>query len=325
MTKNNHNYARKCMICGSSDLTISRWILRNNYEKGRCKSCNFVFAQPRPTLDFLTDYYNSISSVRFYKHSDEETLRDSNVIFKQLRENQPNAKKVLEIGGSTGYYLRGLSLRGYDVVGSELSSDAVKLAREWYGLEMYESEFPPEKFIHFFDAIIIHHVIEHLVDPVDFLRKANKYLVEGGIFVIETPNVNCLGIRVYQKHYPVFCPPGHLNFFSGETLQKTIPNDHVIENILTTSYGGYTIYNHVNGVLSFLGLKSRIDKGMSKKEEIQSTIVTNSSNNAKYRYLNLFFRYSRMIHKLFFPLFYILDRTGLGENLTLISRKKSIV
>jgi SAM-dependent methyltransferase len=78
--------------------------------------------------------------------------------------------------------------------------DACKLAKEWYGIEIFDSEFPPiDKYINYFDVIIIHHVIEHVTNPLEFLEIANRYLVIGGCMFIETPNINNIGIRLTGK------------------------------------------------------------------------------------------------------------------------------
>jgi SAM-dependent methyltransferase len=319
--KEKHREAITCPICNSSNIVQKSWILRNNYRLGVCDNCEFQFTQPRPELDYLIDYYNSISSVRFYKFSDERTIADSRLIYKQIKKHQPNAKRVLEIGGSTGYYLQGLKLRGYEVVGSELSSNAVKLAREWYDLEMYEAEFPPAALKNTFDVVIIHHVIEHVIDPVDFFQNAAEFLSKDGIFIVETPNVNSWGIRLFKNHYPVFCPPGHLNFFSKVTIVKAVPSSHLIKEVSTNSNGGHTIYNMANATLSRFGIKDSINHKISKKEEIVSKSEVKTINNKKYSYLMLGYKISKGIQLVFTPLFFLLDKMGLGENLTIVSKK----
>jgi 2-polyprenyl-3-methyl-5-hydroxy-6-metoxy-1,4-benzoquinol methylase len=319
--KEKHTEAKKCPICNSNNIVQKSWILRNNYHLGVCNNCSFQFTQPRPELNYLIDYYNSISSVRFYKFSDERTLNDSKLIYTQIKKYHPQAKRVLEIGGSTGYYLQGLKLRGYQVVGSELSSDAVNLAKEWYDIEMYESEFPPQELKNSFDVVIIHHVIEHVIDPVDFFEKAGEYLSEGGIFIVETPNIKSWGIKLFKNHYPVFCPPGHLNFFSKSTIVKAVSSSYIIEEVSTNSNGGHTIYNIVNATLSRLGIKDNINNKISKKEEIVSKNEVKTINNKKYSYLKLGYKISKGIQFVFTPLFYLFDKMGLGENLTLVSKK----
>lgn len=320
--KEKHKEIRSCPICNNSDIIQKPWILRNNYRLGVCNSCSFKFTQPRPDLDYLIDYYNSISSVRFYKHTDRETLKDTENLYKVFKKYIPEGKRVLEIGCSTAYYLQGLKLRGYEVVGTELSEDACELARKWYNVEVYATEYPPIEYLQSFDMIIIHHVIEHVIDPKDFLTKACEYLNNNGIVVIETPNVNSIGISVFKQHYPVLCPPGHLNFFSPTTLASILPANYKTLDVSTISSGNSTIYNSLNAVSSFIGLKKVIDKKISKKTEIITEDKTIVKSNRKFIFLRAMFKVSFVIQTIFYPLFFIFDKANKGENLQVIAQKK---
>ena len=157
----------ECPLCKSVNIQKTTKVLRNNYILAKCTECDFQFSSPRPTFDELSKFYNSIASVRFFKHSTHQAYHDSKYLAQEIKKYHSDAKRVLEIGASTGYYLFGLKQRGFEVIGSELSLDACKLAKEWYNIEMYDSVFPPiSKFQNYFDVIIVHHVIEHVVNPL---------------------------------------------------------------------------------------------------------------------------------------------------------------
>ncbi|MFN4299818.1 MAG: class I SAM-dependent methyltransferase [Thermaurantimonas sp.] len=312
-----------CPICKRNNVKNLRKTLRNNYFLVNCLECDFYFASPRPTFQELSDFYNSISSIRFFKHSQKEAEKFSEPLFKKIRTYHPSCRKILEIGASTGYQLFGLKNRGYEVVGSELSNDACKLAREWYNIEMYADEFPPEEeFKEYFDVIIIHHVIEHVVKPREFIERASKYLAKNGWLFIETPNVKSLGVKLLGKDYPVFCPPGHLNFFSKKTLESILPKSIIPIKSYTTSMDGLTPYNILNGIFSKLKLKDFIDKKINVKQKIEAKSEVKVLNSKKYIVLTLLFRLSKFVFILFYPLFIFIDSIGLGENLYLISKKK---
>ncbi|MBK9255868.1 MAG: class I SAM-dependent methyltransferase [Saprospiraceae bacterium] len=322
MIKENHTFSDKCPVCSGQNLQVKDWVLRNNYQLGVCIDCGFKFTQPRPNLNFLIDYYNSISSVRFYKHTNEETLKDTKKLHKAFKKYAPNGKRVLEIGCSTAYYLHGLKLRGYEVVGTELSEDACNLARKWYNVEVYASEYPPKEYLQTFDIIILHHVIEHVIDPRDFLAKACEYLNKDGIVIIETPNVNSMGISVFKQHYPVLCPPGHLNYFSPATLTSILPSNFKSLDVTTINSGNSTIYNSLNAISSFMGVKKSIDDKISKKTEFFSDNNTVVKSNRKFTILRAMFKVSYVIQTIFYPIFYLLEKSNKGENLQLIARKE---
>jgi 2-polyprenyl-3-methyl-5-hydroxy-6-metoxy-1,4-benzoquinol methylase len=317
-----HNYLEQCVCCNKSGINIKNNILRNNYSLAKCSKCNFKFTFPRPNIDFLIDYYNSISSVRFYKFSDKICIKDSKGIYSDIKKYNPEAKTILEIGGSTGYYLNGLKLRGYDVIGSELSADAVNLAKEWYNIKMYEAEFPPTSYEGSFDVIIIHHVIEHVIDPINFITEAKKYLSKNGIIIIETPNVNSIGIKIFGRHYPVFCPPGHLNYFSKTTIKKLLGNDSAVK-LITTSYSGQSLYNFVNATFSLLSIKRLINKVISKEQKVKTTQKVSTLNNSKYSVLLFSQKISKILQLIMFPIFWAIDKLNMGENLNFILKNEN--
>jgi hypothetical protein len=68
---------------------------------------------------------------------------------------------------------------------------------------------------------IIHmfHVIEHLPDPVDVLRKLREVLVEGGIVIGQTPNVASWDARLFGRYWTQWHVPRHLVLYTPETLR----------------------------------------------------------------------------------------------------------
>ncbi len=193
----------QCIFCNSDNVKIEQWWIRNNFKLTTCQKCNGKFITPRPTHSELVSYYNSLSSIRFFKQTDAEAIKDSRKLKKQIEEIHPTANDVLEVGCSTGYYLRGLKLSGYKVMGSELSVEACELAEKWYDVKVYSGEFPPISYFEQFDVVIIHHVIEHVSNPNAFFSEALQYLRKGGIILIETPNYDSLGIKLFKGHSPV--------------------------------------------------------------------------------------------------------------------------
>lgn len=47
-----------------------------------------------------------------------------------------------------------------------------------------------DKFDEKFDVITMFHMIEHLVNPTEFLQKIKEHLEEDGELIIETPNAD---------------------------------------------------------------------------------------------------------------------------------------
>jgi SAM-dependent methyltransferase len=96
--------------------------------------------------------------------------------------------KILEIGCSYGYLSYALKKEGHDVLGIDCSKKAINFAKlnfgEYYKNVSIEKLSPNETF----DIILAIEIMEHLKDPVKFIKKCNQLLKTKGILIIATPN-----------------------------------------------------------------------------------------------------------------------------------------
>jgi 2-polyprenyl-3-methyl-5-hydroxy-6-metoxy-1,4-benzoquinol methylase len=130
--------------------------------------------------------------------------------------------KVLDVGCSTGGFLKGLSdMGGYEVTGCDVSQGALSQAekmginviREPF-LELSESDAT-------YDAITFWAVLEHVADPASFLLKAGSMISSGGICIIFVPNLHSLAIRSIGCRYR-YIMSEHLNYFSASALSRMV-------------------------------------------------------------------------------------------------------
>jgi 2-polyprenyl-3-methyl-5-hydroxy-6-metoxy-1,4-benzoquinol methylase len=131
--------------------------------------------------------------------------------------------KLLDVGCGNGRFLTTMQELGWEVVGVEPDGEAVKVAREQFGLSVHEGvlekvTFPDDTF----DAITMNHVVEHLPDPISTLRECQRVLKKGGRLVVMVPNIESLGHRMYQKAWRGLEVPRHLPLFSPATLRACV-------------------------------------------------------------------------------------------------------
>lgn len=309
----------KCTYCNSSNVFIS-WELRNKFHLASCHTCQGKFSWPRPTPSELATYYNSLSSIRYKQQTAKKSAKDAAQLAETIKKHHPTASNVLEVGCSTAYYLYGLLQHGYGVVGSELSAEAAGLAEKWYGVKVFPDEFPSEDYFNEFDVVIIYHVIEHVPFPVEFYEKAKQFLRKGGILLIETPNYDSMGIKIFGAKYPVFCPPGHLNFFRKGTVRRMLKGNDKLLYLETTSAANYTIYNAIIAIISALNLKRLLKRVFSKRKQTKDNQGNTFQYNTEFAYTKKLLKVSSALHFLLTPLFYLVDKSGRGENLNFVIR-----
>ncbi|NIO87116.1 MAG: methyltransferase domain-containing protein, partial [Candidatus Aminicenantes bacterium] len=133
-----------------------------------------------------------------------------------LSVSRPGAK-LLEIGCARGYLLKLAKDIGYDVQGVEVSSYASDIARN-AGLSVFNGTMKDISLAeNSFDVVVAIDVIEHVVDPINFLLTVKKYLKQGGMLVLKTPNISSIFARIGGKNWIGF-NPYHIFLFSPDTL-----------------------------------------------------------------------------------------------------------
>ena len=100
--------------------------------------------------------------------------------------------RLLDVGCGNGRFLAQMRGLGWEVVGVEPDPEAARIAKERFGLEVFQDTLEEAKFPNdSFDAITMNHVIEHVPDPVGLLAESRRILKPGGKLVVVTPNTNC--------------------------------------------------------------------------------------------------------------------------------------
>ncbi|MBM4157825.1 MAG: class I SAM-dependent methyltransferase [Ignavibacteria bacterium] len=180
-----------CYFCQSdnfiehSKATYWKIIELNFFE---CKNCGLIFANPMPSLDIiikgnkaLNVLHTSRGTFSQYKGGKEFTF----VLKKICRKGT-----LLDVGCAEGLFLKGIEdFSEWKAEGIDVIESAVTFSNNRLGVKVYfgvlESMKNPDNT---YDYIRMNNVIEHVQNPVSFIKKANSLLKNGGIVYISTPN-----------------------------------------------------------------------------------------------------------------------------------------
>lgn len=210
-----------CEVCAASGPT-SPWCV----EKGvvQCRSCGLVFydrgLMPNvPAAAYDASYFNG---GEYLDYARDRAILQANFAdrIEHLRRLSPDGGRLLEIGCAYGFFLD-VAKRHWTVRGLDVSTDAVRYARERLGLEVSRDEFldlPDEA--ESLDLICLWDTIEHLEHPVQVIKKAAKWLKPGGHLVLTTGDVDSWVARIRKGRWRQVHPPTHLYYFSPRTLRR---------------------------------------------------------------------------------------------------------
>jgi SAM-dependent methyltransferase len=129
---------------------------------------------------------------------------------------------MLEIGCAAGYFLREASSRGWEVFGVELSPMMRKRAEETAGCRVFASLEQAGSWERRFDCVAMFEVIEHLDEPLHFMREVRAAMTPGAMLVLSTPNFGAPEALRNPQHYHWFSPPAHISYFTPSTLRRCV-------------------------------------------------------------------------------------------------------
>lgn len=250
-----------CNVC-NEDNTIQIFEARDmllTHEKFnvvKCLNCGLVYISPRPMIDEILRYYTD----EYEPHSSKEnnmrnlSLNIYNKLFGYpfLELEHFNFGRILDVGCGSGKLLDMLNKRGLETFGTDISSNAIKSARE-KGLNVFKGELHDIDFHQeFFDIIIMRHSLEHMYDPKKEIEIAYNILKYDGILMIEVPNIDCLESKLFRKYWFQIDAPRHLYHFNKKTISRLLKDAHFdIVDITQLAIPFSTVSQSINYMTGF--------------------------------------------------------------------------
>jgi len=257
------------------DATYTRlWILFERIVKKRddfvfeymlCKSCGFIFINPRLSENDLKIKYDTINELGEVKYRlknnppsnlNKRANRIYNLIIKYLDYTQQSKYTILDYGGASGYNLSFFDNR---------FKCGVLDYEKWdlpYGIEYLGRDLSDLKNMDKFDVILLLHTLEHVPDPKKLIENICKHLNDNGIIYVEVP-LGCFNEWKYRSE-----PLTHINFFSEESLFECFKICDLNVIHLTTLYQWVT--HNKMWCVNIIGTKRRISRVIQKKDVLST-------------------------------------------------------
>ena len=147
--------------------------------------------------------------------------RPIDIAYRFLPMAAHGARRVLDVGCGNGAFLVLARGAGWEVAGVEIDPVSRGHATD-LGIEVRPSIGAWGDQPASFDYLTISHVIEHVHEPIALLRDSFDLLKPGGGLVIDTPNIDSLGHRIFGRDWLHLDPPRHLALFNRESLADAV-------------------------------------------------------------------------------------------------------
>lgn len=203
----------------TKDFSVSKEDFELHYDE----ALDMLITQPRP--EHLDKYYDSevyISHTDSKKSLVDKTyhlvkrysLKKKLSLIESFKSSE---RTVLDIGAGTADFLIVAQNAGWKTTGIEPNELAKQNASE-KGISLLSSlkDIEGQKF----DVITLWHVLEHLPDLENEIKRISQLLNENGALVVAVPNFKSFDASYYGKFWAAFDVPRHLWHFSKMALEK---------------------------------------------------------------------------------------------------------
>jgi len=208
-----------------------------------CDGCGLVFVNPQPvdpvalnaqlygkdhaSWEGMQDKFADLSPEALQEKIESLTRKQARKYGRELAflETYRKQETLLDVGCSAGSYLLAARTRGWKVTGLEVAREIADVGRDVFGLDILDAtlescDLEEESF----DVVRANQLIEHIQQPLPFLRAARRLLRPGGVLVLTTVNFRSWSRRVLGPSWRHLgdARNGHITFFTPALLRRTL-------------------------------------------------------------------------------------------------------
>lgn len=223
----------RCLLCevtGPAERVSD--ILRDDasgrFRVFRCLTCGHLQLFRLPTMEEETEFYRIDNQARTQTGKPEmelwrqKTALDTVRRIAWVRSLSSDPCSILDIGCGYGFFVDGLTQLTYQALGIDINEERLELARSTLQGKFLNAQID-EVFIakhqKSYDIVTVFHVLEHLRQPVAFLRDCTSLLAPGGYLLIEVPNANDALVTENKAYRAFYWQRAHLSYFDATRLE----------------------------------------------------------------------------------------------------------
>ena len=199
--------------------------------------CGLVYLNPRWTpetyAEFYKNYYDELYRLELKPDYGISGVRKN---MRQVWErteprmiSKDKIKNIIDIGCGSGYGLQYLreQVPHSNIFGIEASPDCCATLQNVINAKLVDVDIDGpwvEQYQNQFDLIVMRHVVEHLLTPVDTLKRIKSALAPEGTIYVAVPDMMHPRtiLRDYDKWWEYYFRAVHPYYYSRDTLFATL-------------------------------------------------------------------------------------------------------
>ena len=235
-----------CPLCGSKSkhvLTVQNFkddyldMINASYqdiqrEIVQCDDCDFIYRSPALDSDDLEILYQKFRDMSIRDETpdcyfdritslpktESENYQKLLWLNKYISDYLPSNGSVLDVGCGGGVFLNTFkeAFIDWNLFGVEPTNAFAELAKRRTSAHVINGNYTSGLFGKTFDLVTCNQVLEHVIDPISFLKELKKDLSSSGVLYLEVPDVSDF-TNLPSDHDRFHMQ--HLSIFSIKTLQ----------------------------------------------------------------------------------------------------------
>jgi len=237
-----------CPCCGKNNN--KEFLIKNGFRIVQCNNCETYFVNPILDSKILAKFYQDPKSrgkyLSFLNSGTDSMARVKQIFLPRCEKiaKAINKKgeiltdiKLLDIGCASGDFLSSFNSNNSPILyGIEVSHELAAVAQDKLPKAVIVNQpFENCEFDEdFFDIVTAWEVLEHILNPYQFLREVRRILKPGGFLFVTVPNMQGFDVQILWDINFAFDPPAHLNYFRKSTIHLLFERAGLIVNEITT-------------------------------------------------------------------------------------------
>lgn len=207
---------------------------------------DFACLVPLPKVDYVS-YVPRVQALGLSQYK-----RTMSVIRRRIEKIQhcfSGAASILEIGAGDGAFLGHVSevFPSLHLAAFEIDQNTKAARKTLAGLREYSAFQEIRKARETFDLICLFHVLEHIVDPREFLTNCLACLTPQGRMIIEVPSLDDPLLTLYDStaYRKFYFQRQHPYVYSSRSLRRLLVEENIHPEQLIP-HQRYGLENHLN-------------------------------------------------------------------------------